>query len=81
MFTGGASGIGLETSRVLSLRGAHVIVAARNLEAANKAKQTIIKSNEKAKIDVLQLDLSSLKSVKAFADSFLALNLPLNILM
>nr|GEU29881.1 hypothetical protein [Tanacetum cinerariifolium] len=78
---GGASGIGLETSRVLSLRGAHVIIAARNTEAANEAKQTIIKSNEKAKIDVLQLDLSSLKSVRAFADSFLALNLPLNILI
>lgn len=81
IFKGGASGIGLETTRVLALRGAHVIIAARNMESANEAKQTIIKSNENAKIDVLHLDLSSLKSVKAFADNFLALNLPLNILM
>lgn len=66
---------------MLALRGAHVIIAARNVEAANEAKQNILKSNENAKIDVLQLDLSSLKSVKDFADNFIALNLPLNILM
>lgn len=81
VITGGASGIGLETSRVLALRGAHVVIAARNMEAANEAKQTILKSNENAKIDVLQFDLSSLNSVKVFADNFLALNLPLNILI
>ncbi|KAI3523063.1 hypothetical protein L1887_01119 [Cichorium endivia] len=81
VITGGASGIGLETSRVMALRGAHVIIATRNMEAANEAKQSILKSNENAKIDVIQLDLSSLKSVKAFADNFIALNLPLNILI
>ncbi|KAJ9540381.1 hypothetical protein OSB04_026887 [Centaurea solstitialis] len=81
IITGGASGIGLETSRVLAERGAHVIIAARNMEAANEAKQLILNHNQNAKIDVLQLDLSSLKSVKAFADSFKALNLPLNILI
>ncbi|KAJ9554905.1 hypothetical protein OSB04_009519 [Centaurea solstitialis] len=79
--SGGASGIGLETSRVLALRGAHVIIAARNMETANEAKQTILKTYENAKIDVLHLDLSSLNSVKTFADNFLALNLPLNVLI
>ncbi|KAI3706603.1 hypothetical protein L6452_24464 [Arctium lappa] len=81
IITGGASGIGLETSRVLALRGAHVIIAARNMEAANEAKQTILKTYEYAKIDVFHLDLSSLKSVKTFADDFIALNLPLNVLI
>lgn len=81
IITGGASGIGLETTRVLALRGAHVIIATRNTKAANEAKQMILKNNENAKIDVLELDLSSLKSVKAFVDSFKALNLPLNILI
>lgn len=79
--TGGASGIGLETARVLALRKAHVIIAARNMEAANEAKQRILDENRTARVDILKLDLSSLKSVKAFADNFLALNLPLNILM
>ncbi|XP_024967907.1 short-chain dehydrogenase TIC 32, chloroplastic-like [Cynara cardunculus var. scolymus] len=81
IITGGASGIGLETARVLALRGAHVIIAARNMKAANEAKQLMLTQNENAKIDVLELDLSSLNSIKAFADSFKALNLPLNLLI
>ncbi|OIT31303.1 PREDICTED: short-chain dehydrogenase TIC 32, chloroplastic-like [Nicotiana attenuata] len=79
--TGGASGIGLETARVLALRKAHIIIAARNMEAANEAKQTILKENKSARVEILKLDLSSMKSIKAFADNFLALNLPLNILI
>ncbi|KAK7849648.1 short-chain dehydrogenase tic 32 [Quercus suber] len=79
--TGGVSGIGLETVRVLALRKAHVIIAARNMEAANAAKQLILKDNETARVDVLKLDLSSMKSVRAFVDDFNALNVPLNILI
>uniref|UniRef100_A0A803N7K3 Short-chain dehydrogenase TIC 32, chloroplastic n=1 Tax=Chenopodium quinoa TaxID=63459 RepID=A0A803N7K3_CHEQI len=79
--TGGASGIGLETARVLALRNAHVIIAARNMNAANEAKEMILKDNKSARIDVLKLDLSSLTSVRECANKFLALNLPLNILI
>ncbi|GAB2235655.1 hypothetical protein Droror1_Dr00026087 [Drosera rotundifolia] len=79
--TGGAGGIGIETSRVLALRGAHVIIAARNLEAAKQAKETILQNNQSARVDVLQLDLASIKSIKEFADNFNALKLPLNILI
>ncbi|KAL3623053.1 Short-chain dehydrogenase TIC 32 B, chloroplastic [Castilleja foliolosa] len=81
MAGGSASGIGLETARVLALRNAHVIIAARNIEAANEAKQMILKDNVNARVDVLKLDLSSLASIQAFADSFIALHLPLNILI
>lgn len=80
-FSGGASGIGLETSRVFALRGAHVIIAARNTEAASEARKTIMEKNPTAHIDVLKLDLSSLKSVRAFVDQFNSMKLPLNILM
>ncbi|MCD7458313.1 Short-chain dehydrogenase TIC 32 B, chloroplastic [Datura stramonium] len=79
--TGGASGIGLETARVLAMRNVHVIIAARNMEAANEAKQCILKDNKVARVDVQRLDLNSIRSVKAFADNFKALNLPLNILI
>ncbi|XP_031485147.1 short-chain dehydrogenase TIC 32 B, chloroplastic-like [Nymphaea colorata] len=79
--TGGASGIGEETARVLALRGAHVIIAARNLEAANATKEKIEGEEPSARVDVGKLDLNSLKSVRAFADNFLARNLPLNILI
>ncbi|KAK6942935.1 Short-chain dehydrogenase/reductase SDR [Dillenia turbinata] len=81
IITGGASGIGLETARVLALRGAYVIIAARNLDAANKAKDLILKDNQAARVDILKLDLCSMKSIRAFAESFNALNLPLNILI
>ncbi|KAL3825987.1 hypothetical protein ACJIZ3_022016 [Penstemon smallii] len=81
IITGGASGIGLETARVLALRNANVIIGARNLEAANEAKQLILKDNNNARVHVLKLDLASLKSVKTFADNFIDLNLPLNILI
>ncbi|XP_077213240.1 NAD(P)-binding Rossmann-fold superfamily protein [Tasmannia lanceolata] len=79
--TGGASGIGAETARVLALRGAHVVIAARNIEAANDTKQFIVNGNKAARVDVLKLDLSSLKSVRAFVAEFNALDIPLNILI
>ncbi|XP_010554932.1 PREDICTED: short-chain dehydrogenase TIC 32, chloroplastic [Tarenaya hassleriana] len=79
--TGGTSGIGLETARVLAKRGVHVIVAARNVEAAKETKDIILQSNPNSKIDFLPLDLSSVKSVRSFVRHFLSLNLPLNILI
>ncbi|KAK9714199.1 hypothetical protein RND81_06G079000 [Saponaria officinalis] len=79
--TGGASGIGLETARVLALRNAHVFIAARNIKAANEAKEVILKDNKSARIDILQLDLCSFKSIRECAKKFLTLNLPLNILI
>lgn len=71
----------METARVLALRNAHVIIAARNTDAAVEAKQLILQDHNNARVDVLKLDLCSFESIKAFADSFKALNLPLNILM
>ncbi|KMZ67214.1 Retinol dehydrogenase [Zostera marina] len=79
--TGGASGIGEEVVRVLALRGAHIIVAARNMEAAEISKQTILESNPAAKLTTMKIDLSSLKSIRDFADNFTATNLPLNLLI
>ncbi|XP_074588114.1 short-chain dehydrogenase TIC 32 B, chloroplastic-like [Curcuma longa] len=81
IITGGSSGIGAETARVLALRGAHVIIGARNLEAANTVKQNILSSIPSARIDIIQIELSSLKSVRGFAEKFLAMDLPLNILI
>ncbi|TKY52822.1 Short-chain dehydrogenase TIC 32 [Spatholobus suberectus] len=81
IITGGASGIGLETARVLALRKAHVIIAARNMESAKDAKQLILQENESARVDIMKLDLCSVNSVRSFVDNFLALGLPLNILI
>ena len=51
------------------------------MEAADDVKQLILQSSPLARVDILKLDLSSLKSVRAFAGQFLSMDLPLNILM
>jgi NAD(P)-dependent dehydrogenase (short-subunit alcohol dehydrogenase family) len=64
--TGGYSGIGLETTRALAKAGAHVVVPARRAESAREAVAGI------ADVEVDELDLGDLDSVRAFADRFLA---------
>lgn len=66
---------------MLALRGAHVIIGARKLDAAKDAKKRLLEGNPTARVDVLKLDLCSISSVREFVDDFKALNLPLNILM
>ncbi|XP_047969537.1 short-chain dehydrogenase TIC 32, chloroplastic-like isoform X1 [Salvia hispanica] len=79
--TGASSGIGQETARVLALRGVDVVMAVRNVESGKKVKETILKESPKAKVEVMELDLSSLASVRKFASEYNSLGLPLNILI
>ncbi|XP_061955939.1 short-chain dehydrogenase TIC 32, chloroplastic-like [Populus nigra] len=79
--TGASSGIGAETTRVLALRGVHVVMAVRNLDAGRNGKEAMLKEIPKAKIDVMELDLSSMASVRNFASQYTSLGLPLNILI
>ncbi|KAG0550327.1 hypothetical protein BDA96_01G329500 [Sorghum bicolor] len=81
VITGASSGIGLETARVLALRGVHVVMAVRNVSAGLEAREAIVAKIPGARIDVLELDLSSIASVRRFASHFDSLNLPLNILI
>lgn len=78
---GATSGIGTETARVLALRGVHVVMAVRNMEAGREIKETILRNNSTAKIDTMELDLSSMESVRKFTSQFNSRGLPLNILM
>ncbi|KAE9618291.1 hypothetical protein Lal_00047671 [Lupinus albus] len=79
--TGASSGIGTETTRVLALRGAHVIMGVRNMNAAKDVKEAILKEIPSAKVDAMELDLGSMDSVKKFASEFKSSGLPLNILI
>ncbi|XP_065862941.1 short-chain dehydrogenase TIC 32, chloroplastic-like isoform X2 [Euphorbia lathyris] len=76
-----SSGIGVETARVLAMRGVYVVMAVRNVEAATKIKQTILKENPSAKLEVMQIDLSSMASIRKFASQYISSGLPLNILI
>ncbi len=64
--TGGYSGLGLETTRALTEAGARVVVPARRPTVAAEAVAGI------AGVEVDELDLGDLESVRAFADRFLA---------
>lgn len=79
--TGATSGIGVETARTLAMRGVHVVMAVRNVDAGKNLKEKLIEEIPAAKLDVLELDLSSLASVKKFASEFKSLGLPLNVLI
>lgn len=51
------------------------------MDAANEAKRLILNDDGDARVDVLKLDLCSMKSIRAFVNDFIALDLPLNILI
>jgi NAD(P)-dependent dehydrogenase (short-subunit alcohol dehydrogenase family) len=80
--TGANTGIGLETSRVLALRGARVTMACRSLEKARQAREGLIaRGASPDQLALAQLDLASLDSVRRFASKMLAGRLPIDLLV
>ena len=79
--TGSNSGIGFETARVLAEKGATVVMACRNLEKANPKADEIRAAHPEADIEVMQLDLSNLDSVREFAEAFRAKHARLDLLI
>ncbi|WP_329127153.1 oxidoreductase [Streptomyces sp. NBC_01465] len=67
LITGGNSGIGLETARVLTQHGARVILAGRSQAKLDQAAEAVRASGPGAKVDTLVLDLSDLASVREAA--------------
>ncbi|GMP70287.1 hypothetical protein CsSME_00029203 [Camellia sinensis var. sinensis] len=79
--TGASSGIGTETARVLAMRGVHVVMGVRNMSSGKEVKEAILKEIPTAKVDAIELDLSSLASVRKFVSEYNSLGLPLNLLI
>jgi NAD(P)-dependent dehydrogenase (short-subunit alcohol dehydrogenase family) len=67
--TGANTGIGYHTAAALAFRGAHVVLAVRNLEKGNEALARIVAASPRADVAVQPLDLSSLDSVRSAADA------------
>jgi NAD(P)-dependent dehydrogenase (short-subunit alcohol dehydrogenase family) len=76
--TGGATGIGIETARALAEAGAEVVIAVRKPDLAEAAVADIGKA-ARGKVSWSMLDLSSFKSIRAFAERWG--DRPLNILI
>jgi NAD(P)-dependent dehydrogenase (short-subunit alcohol dehydrogenase family) len=71
LVTGASSGLGAETARALASKGAAVTLAVRNVAKGEDVAQSIRKSTT-AVVDVVELDLASLDSVRACAEGWLA---------
>ncbi|KAK7583923.1 hypothetical protein V9T40_004886 [Parthenolecanium corni] len=68
--TGANTGIGLETATSLAMHDCHVIMACRSISRAEEAAEKIRLKRRNAHCDLMKLNLSSLKSVKEFAETF-----------
>ncbi|ARN76450.1 hypothetical protein BST96_15870 [Oceanicoccus sagamiensis] len=75
--TGGNSGLGYETMRVLALRGAHVICTARTLEKAEKACASI----EQGKATPVVMELTDHASVRSCAKAIKAISPTIDMLI
>jgi len=70
--TGANSGLGFDTAAVLADKGAHVVLAVRNLDKGNEAANRIKAKNPNAVVSLQELDLTSLDSVRKAADELRA---------
>lgn len=68
--TGANTGLGYENTLSLSKMGAKVVMACRNMSKANDAKNQILKEVPKADLELMEIDLGSLQSVRKFAESY-----------
>ncbi|XP_070711609.1 polyprenol dehydrogenase isoform X2 [Pempheris klunzingeri] len=79
--TGGTRGMGFETARHLASLGMHVIIAGNEREEGATAARRIREEGGKGKAEFVFVDLTSLKSVRHFAETFRDRGLPLHVLI
>lgn len=80
LVTGANSGLGYEVSLALAKLGASVVMACRDEARCLKAAQDIRQHDVKGQVFPMKVELSSLRSVKAFAESYLMHIGPLDML-
>jgi len=81
LITGSSSGLGEESARALSSKGAAITMAARNPEKNEAAAARIREKVPGAELELRTLDLCSLESVRSFAKGFLADHQRLDVLL
>src|ERR1700734_1868374 len=82
LVTGASAGLGVETARALAAHGATVVGAARDLAKAERATEEVRKGAVKGgNLELIELDLASLKSVRACADKLVAAGKPFDVVI
>jgi NAD(P)-dependent dehydrogenase (short-subunit alcohol dehydrogenase family) len=82
LVTGVSAGLGIETARALAAHGAQVIGAARDLSKAQTATEQVrAQAASGGSLELVQLDLASLASVRRCADGLLAAGKPFDLII
>ena len=82
LVTGVSAGLGVETARTLAAHGAQVVGAARDLTKAKAATQSVRdQAAAGGGLELVELDLASLASVRACADALVAAARPFDLII
>jgi NAD(P)-dependent dehydrogenase (short-subunit alcohol dehydrogenase family) len=72
VITGANTGLGFETAAALAAKGAHVVLAVRNLDKGKDAIALITRRSPNVDVALQELDLTSLESIRAAAEQLRA---------
>lgn len=81
IITGADGCMGSEIARAVALEGYRVIMACKNLERAKAKREWIVGESGNNDVEIMPIDLASLKTVRAFADEILKREEPVALLM
>jgi NAD(P)-dependent dehydrogenase (short-subunit alcohol dehydrogenase family) len=82
LVTGVSAGLGVETARALASHGAEVVGAARDLSKARAATEQVrSQATRGGSLQLVQLDLASLQSVRGCAEGLLAAAKPFDLII
>ena len=82
LVTGVSAGLGVETARTLAAHGAHVVGAARDLDKARGATEAVrAEAKNGGGLELVELDLASLASVRKCADGVVAAGKPFDVII
>jgi NAD(P)-dependent dehydrogenase (short-subunit alcohol dehydrogenase family) len=82
LVTGVSAGLGVETARTLAAHGARVVGAARDLDKARNATKVVRdQAANGGALELVELDLASLASVRACADKLVAAGKPFDVVI
>ena len=81
IITGADGCMGSEIARAVAIEGFHVVMASRNIERAKQKRKWIISESGNPDVEIIYIDLASLKSVRAFVEEIFKREAPVALLM